>query len=161
MNFNGHQLVRNHVDLPLFSGRYLRILFQATFEGQLPNHITGLFPKVSLRQTPKTTTVEATRISDQPEVYNFNSGGFFPAERIQIRLAEVNSLIKALISSRANTKQPWRHRTTAIFYRLKIDGAELENVPVAIPMTQDSLYRMEILAGSLPKKSVGPELLLM
>jgi hypothetical protein len=70
-------------------------------------------------------------------------------------------MIKARISSRENKRQPWRRRATAVFYRLKIDGAELENPPVTIEMNQDSRYRIEILAGSFPRKDAAPELLLM
>lgn len=161
LRFNGHQLTRRHIDLPIFSGRYLRLLFQTPFVGRLPNTVTAFFSTMSSRQTPKTTAVKAIRTSDQSEIYLFDSEGFFPVDRLQLRLAGVNSLVKARISSRADSRQPWRYQTTSIFYRLKIDGAELENPPVQIPMTQDPLYRMEILAGSLYKSSAGPELRLL
>ena len=160
MTFNGHQLVRNYIDLPAFSGRYLRLTFQTPFEGRLPISVTGFFPTVSSLQRTESTALKAKRSSDHPGIYTFDADGYFPVDRIQLRLPQPNRLVKARISSRADTTQSWRHRTTAIFYHLKIDGAALENVPVTIPATQDSLYRMEILAGGLPKDGPGPELLL-
>ncbi|MGD9212419.1 MAG: DUF3999 family protein, partial [Desulfobacteraceae bacterium] len=73
MKYNGQQLSRKHINLPPFSHRYLRLLFQTPFKGQLPANIIGVLPKVGFRYAPKTTNVKGTHISDKPEMYTYNS----------------------------------------------------------------------------------------
>ena len=159
MMFKGRLLERKHIDLPSFSGRYLRLSFHKPFKGQLPFNITLLYSKT--RRSPfRTTSVKGIRTSTDPIVFNYDSRGFLPTERIQLRLSTINSLIKARFSTRPNSNVPWRYHKAAIFYRLKIDGAELENPPLELPKTQDRLFRLEIIAGSLPKDSPAPELML-
>lgn len=159
MMFKGRLLERKHIDLPSFSSRYLRLSFHKPFKGQLPFNITLLYTKTR-RPHFRTTSVKGIRTSTDPVVFTYDSRGFLPTERIQLRLSEVNSLIKARFSTRPNYNVPWRHHKSAIFYRLRINGAELENPPIKLPETQDRLFRFEIIAGSLPKDISVPELLL-
>jgi hypothetical protein len=159
MMFKGRLLERKHVDLPSFSGRYLRFSFHKPFKGQLPLNITLLYSKIR-RPHFRTTSVKGIRTSDNPNVFTYNAKGFLPIERIQLRLLKDNSLIKVRLSSRPNSNVPWRHHKSEIFYRLKIDGAELENPPIELPNTQDRLFRLEIIAGTWPQKGPVPKLLL-
>jgi hypothetical protein len=94
-------------------------------------------------------------------VFIYDTQGFFPTDRIQLRLSKANRLIKARLSSRADSKLPWRELNTGIFFRLNIDKADLQNSPLKLPLTQDRFYRLEILSGSPPKNESAPELHLM
>jgi hypothetical protein len=94
-------------------------------------------------------------------VFTYETQGFFPADRIQLGLPKANRLIKARLSSRADSKLPWRELKTGIFFRLNFDSTDLQNSPLTLPITQDRFYRLEILSGALPKNGPAPELQLM
>lgn len=161
MAFNGQGLERNHIDLPSFSGRYLRVSFQTPYQGPLSARITGMYPVSPFIPKRRETVIKGRRISNDPLVFSYDSKGCFPTDRIQLRLPYPNSLLKAKISTRSSPKSSWSYRKTAIFYRLKVDGAELENEPVVLQRTQDHLFRLEILVGSSSFESKSPDLILM
>ena len=161
MTFKGQSLQRNHIDLPSFSGRYLRLTFSKPFQGELSANVTAVYSSLSQNADRHITHVKGKCTSTQPFVFTYDTKGFFPTDRIQLRLPKANRLIKARLSSRADSKFPWSELKTGIFFRLNIDNADLKNSPLTFPVTQDRFYRLEILSGSLPKNGSAPELQLM
>lgn len=161
MAFNGQHLERNRIDLPPFSGRYLRISFQTPYKGAFRADITGFYPITPFIPKRRRTIVKGRRTSAQPLIFNYDSEGYFPTDRIQLQLPHSNSLIKARLSTRSNPESPWNYRKTVIFYHLRVDGAKLENAPIVLQTTQDRFFRLEILAGSLSAGSKSPDLVLM
>jgi hypothetical protein len=161
MTFKGQSLQRNQIDLPAFSGRYLRLSFRKPFQGELSASVAAVYASLSQNANRHATAVKGKRTSTQPLVFTYDTQGFFPTDRIQLGLSKANRLIKARLSSRADSELPWRELKTGIFFRLNIDNVDLQNSPITLPVTQNRFYRLEILSGTLPKNGSAPELQLM
>lgn len=158
MAFKGQYLERNYIDLPFFSGRYLNITLNTPFDGGLSARITGRYAQTAAGPARQSVKIKGNRVASDSEIFIFDSGGFFPVDRIQLRLPKGNSLAKVKLSTRPNAEAAWRHRITALFHRLKIDTADLENAPVEVPLIQDRYLRIEVIAGSLPSENSELEL---
>jgi len=78
------------------------------------------------------------------KIYDFDTGGVFPIEQVNILLPEDNSLIEATLKSRKNGKDDWRVRDTGLFYHLNMKDTHLERGPVTIGHTTDRYWRLEV-----------------
>ncbi len=159
MRFNGHDLERNYIDLPSFSDRYLSLTWEKPFKDAFSAAIFGQYTSI-YQKIPRQVKLEGKRIKSHPTQFIYDSNGVIPTTQVQLRLPETNHLTKARISVRSGKREDWRYQTTAVFYRLKVDGTELENAPVMIPVTQAPQFKIEFLAGSTFMKDPAPELIL-
>ncbi len=159
MRFNGHDLERNYIDLPSFSGRYLYLSWEKPFMEAFSAAIFGQYTTVYQR-TLRQAKLQGKRIESNPNQFIYDSKGVIPTVQVQLRLPDVNTLAKARISIRRGNRDDWQYLKTDIFYRLKIDGTELENAPVIIPVTQAPQFKIEMVAGSMFERRPAPELVL-
>ena len=56
--------------------------------------------------------------------WEFDAGAWQPVDRVRAVFAEANSMATLRLWSRADAKDPWRERGSALFYRLQADGTE-------------------------------------
>ena len=96
-----------------------------------------------------------------PGRMQFDSGGAFPVDRIDLQLAQGNSLVAGTIKSRASESAVWRIHYRGPFYHLKYKGATLHNAPVMVPATTDRFWMLDIdnrqsgLGSSVPRLMLG------
>jgi hypothetical protein len=88
---------------------------------------------VVARQDPRTS-------SD----YVFDLGGHIPVERIDLQLAEANSIAVADLYSRKDPRDAWNFVTRARFYRIHTPGGEDHNGPIAVPLNRDRYWLARI-----------------
>ena len=91
----------------------------------------------------------------------FDSGGAFPVDQIDLRLTQGNSLVAGTIKSRATESAVWRIHYRGPFYHLKIKDATLHNEPVMLTETTDRFWMLDIdnrqsgLGSSVPRLMLG------
>jgi hypothetical protein len=90
------------------------------------------------------TTVTGKEVQYTSASYEFDSGGRFPVDRLDLRLPERNTLIEARIKSRAHENAPWRTRYQGVFYSLQVNGAMLNNDTVHLAVTSDRYWRIDV-----------------
>jgi hypothetical protein len=145
LQYAGHDLVKNRINLAGPKPKYLRFTWQdeitqiritgirATLDNRISNH----------RRT--WSTVDGVGAKEKGrQIYNFDTGGVFPVEQVEVLLPEENSLIDATLESRKNKKDTWRVRDTGLFYHLRMKNTHLERGPVTIGRTTDRYWRLEV-----------------
>jgi len=167
LEYRGQRLARDRVLLSGAPARYFRITFAPS---------TMVPELASARGEVTAPVVEAPRqwrdtegIPDkqQPGDYTFDVGGVFPIDRVTVTLPEINTVAPAQVQSRADVRadareqDAWRLAGTTVFYRLRQDGGEASNPPLAIPPTPRRHWKVhfDTHAGGIgdkpPRLSVG------
>ena len=148
---DGLRLQRLTLDVP--SARYAYWRLRSASDDALPvSSVQALvmpggaapdpFSRVKL-QTPTAT--------EQAGGFSYQLFGPLPVERLEITLAERNSLANVVIESRAQSDRPWTERARAVAFLLPGD---IGMQPLAIAPTRDRLWRLR----SDPPLSRAPEL---
>lgn len=114
-------------------------------------------------QPPARQWVRAAFRSDleTPGRMQFDSGGVFPVDQINLELSQGNSLVTGTIKSRASERAVWRIHYRGPFYHLEIKDATLHNDPVMLPETADRYWELDIdsrqsgLGSSVPRLMLG------
>jgi len=151
--------------IPLPAGRadidYLRLSWLSGGDAITIHQVEGV-PAPRNRLPPRQWH-RATYRSDleTPGSMQFDSGGTFPVDQIDLQLSQGNSLVAGTIKSRASARAVWRIHYRGPFYHLKIKDATLHNDPVMLPETSDRYWTLDIdhrqsgLGSSVPRLMLG------
>ncbi len=108
-----------------------------------------------------TFAVSGTTVPGKPGEFEFDVGGRFPIDRVNLELPELNSIVDVRLFSRPTPKSEWREVIRSGFYRLKTSGAQLENGDVVVAPDSDRywLARVDLrnngLGSGQPKLKVA------
>ncbi len=131
------EVLLDQFDLPRRSARYLRI---TQIEGSLPLTVS----RVDVRHRRSELPERRWRtLSGQPvdEGWEFESGGWFPVDRLQLT-SSGNFLVTAHLYSRINEEDSWRDRGVRTFYRSSIAAVVVQPEPLRID-DGDRYWRIE------------------
>jgi hypothetical protein len=98
---------------------------------------------------------------ETPGSMQFDSGGLFPVDRVDLNLSQGNSLLSGTVQSRASEQSVWRILYRGPFYHLKIKDTTLHNEPAIVPETTDRYWKLDIdnrqsgLGSSVPQLMLG------
>jgi len=98
---------------------------------------------------------------ETPGSMQFDSGGVFPVDQINLQLPQGNSLVTGTLKSRASMRAVWRIHYEGPFYHLKIEDVTLHNDPVMVTETSDRYWMLDIdkqqsgLGSSVPRLMLG------
>jgi len=160
LEFGGRRLTRERIELAPITAKFLRVTFAS---GQPTPELT------SLRGEAADRAVEAPRqwrdaagvaVRDAPGAYEFDLGGTFPVDRVTLLLPELNTVAPTEIFVRASAKDEWRPLASTVFYRLRQDGAEAANPPIAVAGGDYRYWRVRVdpktgELGAAPRLSFG------
>lgn len=91
----------------------------------------------------------------------FDSGGVFPVDQIDLQLPQGNSLLTGTVKSRATERAVWQVHFRGSFYHLKVSDTTLHSDPVTLPETTDRFWKVDIdtpqsgLGTSVPRLMLG------
>jgi hypothetical protein len=90
--------------------------------------------------------------------FEYDLGARLPVDRVNLELPDINTVVDVELLSRAYTSDDWRAVRRAGFYRLRSDGEELRNGPVAVALNTDRLWILRTNPKSGGLGSVAPKL---
>lgn len=130
----GRAIVRDRIELPVASHRYLRIVWPASLRAVV-------LEDVSFEGVPAAVEPEPVRLRLAPEtgasgagastVFEYDAGAPVPARAANLRLAEPNSIAPVRIEVRDRVDGPWRDLRSATFYR--VEGTAADAAPIVAP----------------------------
>ena len=99
-------------------------------------------------------------VAGSPGAASYDTGGRFPAERVDVEFADATDAAAVIIRSRADLSDDLRVRHSGLFYSLAESNTRLTNTPAAIPRTVDRYWNIETerdggWGGRLPRLKVG------
>jgi hypothetical protein len=90
--------------------------------------------------------------------FEYDLGARLPVDRVNLELPDINTVVDVEFLSRAYVSDPWHPVRRCGFYRLKSDGEELRNGPVAVALNTDRHWLLRTNPKSGGLGSVAPHL---
>jgi propionate CoA-transferase len=158
LNDNGRVLERTRIELPSTALPYLR-LRRIDIAESLPIVEVKATPVRDLAQVqaiPERAqlTLTGRAVAGVPGTFEYDSGGPFPVESVDILLAERNSTAEAMLTSRAVGATSWHSRANLTAFRLATTGDEVTSQPVSIAAQRDRHWQVI----TVPPQTQGADL---
>ncbi len=158
LRYGDRTLGRTTIPLPGGTGKYIRLSWPVPGSDIRITSVTAAFtPPSAAPAEREERLVPGTAVPDAPGVYQFDTGGHYPADQLNLRLPEPNSLAEGALFSRSAPDMPWQFRQKGVFYHLIVgEDTELVNDPVSLSPVTDRYWRLEIpsaetgLGGGIP-----------
>jgi hypothetical protein len=172
LEHDGQRLERKRVELHGARARYLRISFTGVPAGfTLQQARLELRPE---RAEPERQwqSITGKESESRRGEYEFDTGGYFPVDRLRFALPQVNTVAQAevlarrrsearsRIDRRSRADDEWRHAAAATLYRLGRNGGEVANADIATAPTASRywLLRVDQKGGGLGSGEVRLEI---
>ncbi|MFL6601445.1 MAG: DUF3999 domain-containing protein [Steroidobacteraceae bacterium] len=151
------RLVEQRVEFSPTKARYWRLSWVGS---------TAPFVLTAVLAEPATQNVEARHVSRDisaiqtktPGEFAYDLGGRLPIDRVNLLLPDTNTVVDVELLSRVSTTEPWRIVRRCGFYRLKSDGEELRNGPVAVALNTDRYWLLRTNPKSGGLGAIAPNL---
>lgn len=160
LDYGLHKLHKNKIKLPrTLAGKnikYIRFSWKENSNGIQIKNIKARLNTVWTRDQRKYLTINGQLTDSEKQIYNFDLGGQFRLDRINIVLPEANTLIEAEIKSRNNEKSEWRRHYVGLIYNLQVKENSIESGEIDVRSTTDRFWQLEVktqdgLGDKLPK----------
>ncbi len=150
ISFEGRTFTQREIDLPPVRARYMRLHWLSGVTGTRLSSVQALFasPLPSIPQ--QWTQIPGKRVEDSQaqlrnvSVYLFDAGGFFPIDRVRVRLPQNNALVETVLLSRASTAEAWRERYRGALYQIQVQELVWQNTNLALFPNSDRYWRLEV-----------------
>ena len=144
MDYAGHNLEQREIKLEGAHAKYLRLLRRDSGKMVKLSKVTAVLQSSSVQIQRRWTLAEGARDRKQKEQYFIDLDGYYPVDRLRVKLPQRNTIATAMIFSRQSESAPWILRQTAVIYRLEDDGATLTNPDIQFPATSAKQWMMRI-----------------
>lgn len=144
LDYGIHKLHKNKVTLPKKKFRYLRFVWKDKPNGMQIKNISARINTVWTSHNHKRLAISGQLVDSEKQIYEFDLGGQFPLDRVNIILPEENTLIEVKIKSRNNEKLEWHHRYTGLIYNLQVKENSIESGEIKIRSTTDQYWQLEV-----------------
>lgn len=156
LQYGGQELVRRRLELRPSKPRYLRLSTAASGPPWQLTAVRALLASASGEPDRQWLSRPGTALNQAKTEYQFDSGGHFPIDRLQLRLPQPNTIVQASLHSRNQEDAPWQRRTAGLLYQLTRDGATLTSPGLTILPCGDRYWLLRLEQGSLGQDA--PEL---
>jgi uncharacterized protein DUF3999 len=143
LEYGNYSLNNMRVQLPNKKIKYLRFTWVDDAENLFIESIKANFNKNNVVINKKNwVTAKLIDKDNNQGVYEYDAGGLFNIDQINIDLPEDNSLIDVVIQSRPDKGSEWSNKYKGIFYRLYINDTEITREPVSINSSKHRYWRI-------------------
>jgi hypothetical protein len=149
LGYLGYKLKKNTINLTGSPKKYLRMTWPEKAGPLNLIEVFALFAEKEQAQPRRWHSVSGTSVMDKSKkVYLFETEKNIPVDRLNVQLAERNSLLQAILKSRPNKDKEWTVRGRGLFYNLNFDGTNLKNEPISLSPTTNRYWMLEATADS-------------
>lgn len=161
LEFGGHSLQQKRVELRAQKNKYLRVSWP---RNQKPLEL------MSVRAEPAASTLEPQRVwqafpappvGGKPGDYEYDLGGHFPFDRVRVELPQMNALAPLQVLTRAKPDENWRPVTSAVVYRLRHQGDDLNSPEIAVAGRGERYWLLRVdqkgggIGAGVPMLNIG------
>ncbi len=167
LNFSGHVLVKNKIDLNSTKNKYLRLRWPVSNSDAKIIQIQALFADQEQSEplewksiAPISIHPATTPLPDKEEnnTLEYKIQGIFPLHSITLDLPVKNTVFKAVLKSRSNKESEWKFRYKGLFYNIDINGTTLTHDKIFSGNNSDTFWQLEFLSDTLQHSSPKPQL---
>jgi len=159
LNYQGRNLSQNKIIVRPNNSRYLRISWPDT---QPPLHLE----KVTSETKNVTRTEKERKWRTLPGEaddkitgrYKYDTGGYFPVDRLRIRLPEENSLADVRILTGTSREGPMTVTYRGSIYKFNINDIKIKNPDISLTPTNHRYWAVEYVDHDMAMTSGAPQL---
>lgn len=141
----GQALRRDRISLSDRKAKYLRLSWPSEIQAAALLSVRAL--TMPARQEPERRWLSLSPLHSMSDKlrFDYDSGGRFPVDRLDLQLSDKNAMVQAVIRSRATEHDPWQVRAQQMFYHLNTQGTTLSHHSVGILRNADRYWQVELL----------------
>ncbi len=143
LNYGQYILKNTRVKLPHKNIKYIRFSWLGDVDTLAITSVKANFKDEYLSENQYWSTSRLIDKNIDEATYEFDTGGVFNIEQIDIELPEDNTLIDVIIESRADKNSPWKKRFNGVFYKLYFEDLELTGKPITVRPTKDRYWQIK------------------
>ena len=142
LNYAGHSLLQNRIDLPPLQAKYLRLTWPTT---QAPLTLTAIQAESVAEHVaaPLSWIRQSGVVDNDPGVYLFDLGAHLALRRVRFELPQANTLVNAMLLSRASVSDAWQTVGRAVLYNLSRNDQQL-NSPDILVNTRHRYWQLRV-----------------
>jgi hypothetical protein len=137
---DGQKFLQARIVLPPTRANFWRLSWVGDVPSVPVTKVQAEFAQARADPGWSTATVGARQYARRSSDYVFDLGGHAPVERVDLRLAEANSVVAADLYSRNDPRAAWNFVTRARFYRIHTPRGDDHNEPLAVPLNRDRYW---------------------
>jgi hypothetical protein len=109
----------------------------------------------------KTLAIASKRFDAKTRSFYFTTNGYYPVDKISIRLTPKNAILLATLSSSNKENGPWLTRYSGLIYNLEKNGKDVSPSEISLSSTNDKYWRLSAneardgLANMAPSMEIG------
>jgi len=138
----GQEFLQARVELPPTRAKFWRFSWIGGVPGVPITKVLAEFSQA--HADPGWTSETVAARPDARRDYVFDLGGHVPVERVDLRLAETNSVVAADLYSRKDPQDAWSFVTRARFYRIHTPRGDDQNEPISVRLNRDRYWLARI-----------------
>ena len=137
---DGEAFLHARMELPPTRANFWRLSWIGGVPSVPVTKIQAEFTPASVDPGWSSETIGVRQDARSSSDYAFDLGGRMPVERVDLRLAEANSVVAADLYSRRDPRDAWNFVTRARFYRIHTPRGDDHNEPLAVPLNRDRYW---------------------
>ena len=148
LSYQKNILIEDTLKLSISSAKYLRVIYADNKPGLEINNITVSNTQSSLKNK---INWKKSVVSQQDDSEKTKEGVYFfkhelktTLNKLRVKLPENNTVVKVNVLSRVNKDNTWRHRGSAVLYRLSVDGINIHHTDISVSSTRDTQWKLQI-----------------
>jgi Protein of unknown function (DUF3999) len=153
LHANSGRLVEQRVEFSPNKAKFWRLSWVGSVAPFVLKSVLAEPAKHSVAARHLSLNVAAKPAKDVPGEFAYDLRALVPIDRVNLELPDINTVVEVELLSRHGITKPWQPVRRAGFYRLKSDGTELSNGPVAVPLNTNRywLVRADLKGGGMGK----------
>jgi hypothetical protein len=137
---DGQELLHARIELPPTRANFWRLSWVGDVPSVPVTRVQAEFAQAHADPGWSSETVTGRQDAHSSTDYVFDLGGHVPVERVDLRLAEANSVVAADLYSRKDPRDAWNFVTRARFYRIHTPRGDDQSEPIAVPLNRDRYW---------------------
>jgi len=139
---NGEKLQERRVEIAHTRAKFWRLSWLGPAP---PFYLTSVLaepPQQNADPQREMARLKAVPATQDARAYEFDLSAQPPVDRVDVSLAELNTIAELQIESKSRAADPWRPVVRSGFYRLRSGDQELTNGPVEVGVNSDRYWRV-------------------
>jgi hypothetical protein len=146
LQYGSHTLEKNNINIPGQRTNYLRFTWRDNSENLQVKSVRALLTTTGreIDQERQWSTVTGTQSAEDKNKYEFDLGGIYPVDKVNVLLPDQNTLIDASLRSRNDPKSTWNTHYTGLFYKLEMQDTLIEQQDIPIRTTTARYWQLDV-----------------
>ena len=146
LQYGSHTLEKNNINVPNQRANFLRFTWRDNSENLKVKSVRALLTTRSseIDEERQWSTVTGSRSAADGSKYEFDLGGTYPVDKVNVLLPDQNTLIEASLRSRNDPDSTWNTHYTGLFYKLEMQDTLMEQQDIPIRTTTARYWQLDV-----------------